>query len=319
LVKSCPTVDSKIISSALVDRGILKINEGRYESALADLREGLAIAEELGDRTRIARFHLHIGSIYLSQSDLFQSIAHLETVLEINNQGTLLPAKTYLAALAGLGTAHLEISDFSQASVYFERCIKGYPNPRSGCHGPVLRCLTGYGDIASEDGDFNAASLSYSEVLEITHSKLGSPGPEAMAHVKLGNLYLSQAGSGLTQALTHYITASIMHRHARIFEDLPLSLAGISDVLLQAGDVATASTVNDVAMSMFQRHGARRGIGHCLRRRAEISILRDQNADLARQQLAEARDWCVRATDKKGAERCERRLKDLASQDDQIA
>jgi hypothetical protein len=130
--------------------------------------------------------------------------------------------------------------------------------------------------------------------------------------MKLANLYASQSNADSSQAMTHYIIASALQRHASIFHDLPLSLSGISEVFLQEGDVISAAAVNDVAMEMFRGMQARRGIGDCLRRCAEISI-RAGDIELARQQFEEALDWCMRATDKKGVAKCEKRLREIAN------
>jgi len=103
---------------AVYSAGQMAFGLGRYDESRRCLEESVAIAQELGDRQRVAWALQFLGLSCLSQGDLAAARGHLQAALAMAREGA--DDREVAAALIALGQLRMGEGDFDEATRLFE-------------------------------------------------------------------------------------------------------------------------------------------------------------------------------------------------------
>lgn len=113
------TRDPDIIISSVNNLGIVFLNQGRFDDALASYRRSYAAAEAAGRRDSMARSLNNIGNVATYQGDFRTALDYLTRSLTIKE--TLGDEVAIARTSSNIGSIHLRQGSFDQALARFER------------------------------------------------------------------------------------------------------------------------------------------------------------------------------------------------------
>jgi len=195
------------------------------------------------------------------------------------------------------------MSDFSKAKHHFEEAKHCLPGG-----GVDVECSIGFGDIAAEEANVALAKSYYQDAITTARQR-GHLGFEAYAHLKIGEFLLSS--NEYAKARRHLITMLAIARMIGSLEDTAAALVGLSKIILEdeKSDIVTVDVLVDVALGIYRRIGAKRGIGCCLVLRGTICEIAGDDEN-AKHKYIEALNWYSMGGDQKGVDLCTRWLGD---------
>ena len=103
---------------AVYSAGQMAFGLGRYDESRRCLEESVAIAQELGDRQRVAWALQFLGLSCLSQGDLATARRHLQAALAMAREGA--DDREVAAALTAMGQLHMAEGAFDEATRLYE-------------------------------------------------------------------------------------------------------------------------------------------------------------------------------------------------------
>jgi CHAT domain-containing protein/Tfp pilus assembly protein PilF len=101
------------LALALGAQGIGFYNQGKYREALSIFRLEQSLADQIGDKTGVARAFNHIGNVHLNQADYARALESFQTSLKMFEALGDKPAVG--AALFNIGSVYLSQDDYRRA------------------------------------------------------------------------------------------------------------------------------------------------------------------------------------------------------------
>jgi len=103
---------------AVYSAGQMAFGLGRYDESRRCLEESVSIAQELGDRQRVAWALQFLGLSCLAQGDLATARGHLQAALAMAREGA--DDREVAAALTAMGQLHMAEGSFDEATRLYE-------------------------------------------------------------------------------------------------------------------------------------------------------------------------------------------------------
>ncbi|HYE78822.1 MAG TPA: tetratricopeptide repeat protein, partial [bacterium] len=154
-----------------------------YEASTDYFRQGMEIAEAIGDRARIGRFHKEIGVNHYLQGELAQAQADYGRAIEINQE--IDDAEGLARVYNNLGIICRNRGEWIQAKEYFERSIAYFQ--QAGETRSVVLPMGNMAIIYTEEGEYEKAMILLKELLK-DEKQLGESRLQAKVRVTLGDV-----------------------------------------------------------------------------------------------------------------------------------
>lgn len=165
-----PGVKKETQSGLIHNLGILLQNRGDYQAALHQYEKSLKIAEELGNRTNMARSLHEIGNIHNMQGDYQAALDQYEKSLKIFEEFG--DSAGVASSLNNIGAIHHDRGDYPAALEQYERSLK--IEEKIGARDGMARSLHQIGRIHHVREAYQEALEMYIKSLTI-FSELQSP------------------------------------------------------------------------------------------------------------------------------------------------
>jgi tetratricopeptide (TPR) repeat protein len=156
---------------ALYGLGQIAMDQGQYDRVEAVAREGLALAEQIGDESGRGNALSQLGAVAEARGDLPQAaqlleegLTHCRNAGDIGGQGR---------ALISLGHIYRALDDYARATLYFEESLEQLRTIQLTWG--IANILTSLGHLAREQGDYPRAIARYRESLAL-HRLFGNQG-----------------------------------------------------------------------------------------------------------------------------------------------
>jgi len=198
---------SQAMARASRARGCALFLRGDYSEALSHCHRALALYEELGDRTGVARVTSNIGLVHRSTGDYPAAIGHFHRARALHEE---LGNHRGVASVTGnIGTVYSNSGDYLLALEHFHRAL--VMHEELGERRGVASTTGNIGSVYLNTGDYPAALKQMHRSLAL-YEELGDRIGVAGVTGNIGNVY-SQTGN-FPEALSHY------HRALAQFEEL---------------------------------------------------------------------------------------------------
>jgi len=194
---------------ALHSLGTLALQEGDFAAAQATLDEGLALAEQLGDRQLAGNLLAHMGRIPLYQGDTAAARARLSASLAHYRAGGF-PAKVGIVLFL-LGDATRDTDRTEAERLYLESVAL---SRQAGNTWALVWPLTSLGQLAFDQGDYATATAYYEESLALRRT-FGTPYMLDISLIALGEAARCQGDDARATAYLDEALALSRHVHNR--------------------------------------------------------------------------------------------------------
>ena len=156
---------------ALYGVGQIAMDQGQYDRVEAVAREGLALAEQIGNESGIGNALAQLGVVAEARGDLQSAVQFLEQgLIHCRKAGDIGGEQR---ALVSLGHIYRVLGDYPRATTYFEQALE---QARSiNLTWGIANVLTSLGHLAREQGDYQRALARYRESLAL-HRSFGNKG-----------------------------------------------------------------------------------------------------------------------------------------------
>jgi predicted ATPase/DNA-binding SARP family transcriptional activator len=270
LLAATPTERTAWRAKALVRTGEMWRVAGDWPRGAAQLRESLALYQELQDDSGIAAALLFLGQIADGQGDAEQAVAHYEDSLALSRAAG--DQKLIPRVLWALGNLHRGRCRFSEATAFFEESLALCRE--LGDTGGVTVSLWYLGNLEKGRGEYERARELYEEGRELAREmddevRMGLF-PGGLAHVALG---LGQ----FEVAAAHFAETLEIHRRTGSKEGVAWVLLGLGQLACARGDPSLARAKLSEALALFREVGHVSGIATCL---AELGETASAEGDL---------------------------------------
>lgn len=231
--------DKTGIAKALNSIGTVYYWQGDYSEALARYQKSLKLAEELGDKAQLAASLGNIGLIYDSQGNYSRAFEYYERSLRLKEE---LGDKAGIArSLNNLGVVHRLQGDSSQALAYFQKSLK--LKEELGDEVGIALSLSNIGIVLTRQGDYTRALDYLQKGLKLSEALHN----EVSQALNLGNLgILCGLQGNYAEALEYF------HRSLKIKQALG-DKAGIATLLTNLGEVHFSQGRYTQAAEIFEQ------------------------------------------------------------------
>jgi tetratricopeptide (TPR) repeat protein len=229
--------------------GYLLVRIGQLDEAVGAYRKVLALGEETGDRSFMARAYGSLGTVYLMRGDLAQAEALYRKALELqealgNEEGM---ARTY----GYLGIVYRMRGDLAQAEAMFGKALELMEALRN--KSGIAHVSESLGIVCRMRGDLAQAEALHCKALELAET-LGDKAGMVPAYSSLGSVYgrrgdLAQAEAMFGKALA---LAEVLGHKA----GMAGSYASLGRVYQKRGDLGQAKAMYRKALILFQEISA---------------------------------------------------------------
>jgi tetratricopeptide (TPR) repeat protein len=161
--------------TALIGIGISAQDLGDFEAARSFFEEGLALAQQVGDKRSSAEFLINLGITPMLQGELKRARPFLEQSLALGQE--LNDKQLIRAALRSLGIVEGEL-DLATADRMYSEALN--IDRELGDSGSMSMTLAGKGLLATQQGEFAAAQTFLNQSLQLAR-ELGSKALIAMS------------------------------------------------------------------------------------------------------------------------------------------
>ncbi|MFN2195917.1 MAG: tetratricopeptide repeat protein [Anaerolineales bacterium] len=156
------------LATALFIYGVLQVQMGRPQKAIAIHQEALQMFEQSGQEWFQAMIRLHLGNAELARGNFAQAVAYMDTTL---TQGKRVGDNWVVAsAVNNLGELARYQGDYERAKDYYQQSQALFE--QVGSLPDVAREMHSLGYVALAQGDVQQARKNFSTALEL-HQKLG--------------------------------------------------------------------------------------------------------------------------------------------------
>ncbi|MGO1057274.1 BTAD domain-containing putative transcriptional regulator [Crossiella sp. CA198] len=163
--------------------GVAYNSAGRAEEARGQYREALAVAEEMGDRTKAAVMLNNLGTWHYDRGEHAEAVHYQERALA-EAEATGSPAEPGIPLL-NLGGSHARLRQFAQSLPYNQRALALFEREGDRFHAAIA-----LGNLAETHwglGEYQTA-LTYAERADAEHRELGAPSQLANNLIFLGRI-----------------------------------------------------------------------------------------------------------------------------------
>ncbi|HEY3958213.1 MAG TPA: BTAD domain-containing putative transcriptional regulator, partial [Streptosporangiaceae bacterium] len=228
------TGDRRAEAEALVNLGVLDLEQGNQPQAVAHMQQGLALFRDTGDRSGKVRALGNIGILYLQLGSYEEATEHLQQALTLCRDIGDQPGEARV--LVGLGMIDFRLGRYEQATRRIHRTLALFREvgDRTG-EGHALCSL---GEVGLRQGDFGQAADHLQQCLTVFR-EAGSRSGEARALIALGHAALRQG------------------QHGRAADYQRQSLAVCRAIGYQSGEVTALNALGEVFLATGQSSDAR--------------------------------------------------------------
>ena len=190
-----------------------------YDEALVVLREGMALAEAIGDRQLQAGMLGGYAGVYLSLGDFEKALTYGQQAIDLLSEVSHGMYRAWL--LHGFGVGYFEMGDLERALGYYDQSLALFEAGEFGIG--QARALSGIGAVHQRRGEYALAIDYFQRALALFREEDNASG-EARALHDLGCVYLQQerfeeAEKSLLQGLairrqienTRAVSTSLLH------------------------------------------------------------------------------------------------------------
>jgi DNA-binding SARP family transcriptional activator/tetratricopeptide (TPR) repeat protein len=256
-------------ADALRSLGALDARQGRYQQAVGQLRQALAIFREIGDYTGEARTLGYLGIVDWWQGRYRQAAVHLGRALAIFRE--IGDQFGQVATLNNLGLALIRRGRYRAAANCFQQALAlsreiGYRNDEA-------QALDNLGCVERMQGRYQQAAVHHQQALAVFR-EIGHRSSEAYALDNLGVVERMQGRC--QQAADQHEQALILFREIGDLFGEAQALNGIGETLRASGRPGHAHIQHASALSLASQIGdeygqarAHDGLAHCHRANAD--------------------------------------------------
>lgn len=158
-----------------------------YDAALVVLREGMALAEAIGDPQLQAGMLGGYAGVYLSLGDFEKALTYGQRAIDVLSDGSHGVYRGWL--LHGFGVGYFEMGDLDRALAYYEQSRSYFEAEAFGIG--TARALTGIGAVHQRRGDRGQAVEYFQRALSLFRAEDNANG-EARALHELGCVCLDE-------------------------------------------------------------------------------------------------------------------------------
>ncbi len=231
--------------------GVMAAQQSHFRQALDYFSRSLAIRESLQDTYGVAICHSNLGGLYVYIGDPVRAIEHSRRCLEIAEaMGDL---EAVQRVLSNLGEGYVLHGEFDLARQCAVRCLD-LAAQSSNDHN-IAAANDTLGWAYYHMGDYSQAEACYCTALEIRRDHTGEIDGIALAHTRLGQLYLDWGR--VDQAMDH------LREALRIFGDtgsqwlLPEVYCALAGVQQARGETSLALASAQRALALAEAAGHR--------------------------------------------------------------
>jgi tetratricopeptide (TPR) repeat protein len=175
----------KLHFRALIEIGIEKFFQGKYDESLENYFKALEIAREIDDPGRISECYGAIGIVYKNQGDYAKALEYYEEAL---SAAIKLKDTSWIAACyANAGNVYRRLTNYTKALDYFLKALEVFE-----AGGETRRMAISYmniGNLYEDQQDYNTALEYYSRALQLSYETDDQKRiAECLANI--GNIYL---------------------------------------------------------------------------------------------------------------------------------
>lgn len=213
------------------------------------LRRGLAMAEQLGNRSRLAACYSGLGQIAVNRGDYAEADACEQRALEIYRQ----VGDQFRVAVSwnNLGVSAFERGDYTRAEECYRRSL-AIREPM-GDQGGLAVSWANLGEVAQHRGEYAGAEEHYLRSLAL-YQQIGDQFGIAYLHHNLGRL--AHLRGRLEQAEEHYRQSLVIRKQIDYQEGLAESMTALGELHLERGEMDMAIQQCRRARRLARRIGA---------------------------------------------------------------
>ena len=242
-----------------------------YHESTDYFRQGMEIAEDMGDRHRIARFLKEIGVNHYLQGDLQQAVDDYQQAVTINQE--IGDAEGLARVYNNLGIISRNRGEWKEAKNWFEQSIK-YFQESGDTRGMVLP-MGNMAIIYTEEGEYEKAMILLKELVK-EEKELGESKLEAKVRVTLGDVQF-EIGQ-YREALDNYEQSLTVYRALGDRQGECEVLTNIASVYYEQNKLDLAERFHTMAMELKKEIGYEWGIAYDHYDLARVSIERGDYA-----------------------------------------
>ncbi|MBK7411466.1 MAG: tetratricopeptide repeat protein [Ignavibacteria bacterium] len=211
-------------------------NSGDYHAALEQLHRALAMHQELGDRSGVARVTNGIGVVHYSTGNYPAALEHYHRALAMHEE---LGDSSDVALVTGnIGGVHYHTGIYPSALEHFHRALAMHE--QLGDLSYVARATGNIGNVHHFTGNYPAALEHYHRALAM-HEELGDRSGVAVVTGNIGNVH-SNTGNYLA-GLEHYRRAIAIHEELGNRSDVVGVIGNIITAMIGSGEHAEAEAL----------------------------------------------------------------------------
>ncbi len=238
------------VARSLVDLGLLRLEEARYDEAEALIRDGLSRArhERAEGDELVAQASSALGQVLGARGQYSEAIRVLERAAQQRERaGVRMPEPVLAGILYELASVHFYAGNYAECEQLNLRVLDALKNLYGGHHPLVASVLVNLGAIRFELGQYADAEAHYRQAVNITEAWYGDEHPGTAGHqTMLGRALLYQG--------RHEEAALSLERALAIRERVyGLGHPAVASTLNEIGNIAVAQERYAEAEAAFQR------------------------------------------------------------------
>jgi CHAT domain-containing protein/tetratricopeptide (TPR) repeat protein len=231
--------------------------QGNFAQAMENFRKGLAINEALGKQEGIARSLLGIGMVHWLQGDFTQALVDYRKSLAIFE--ALNNNISFATVLNNIGNIHRDQGDYVQALEYYRKSLKIRQELKDTAG--ILASLGNIGVVYSSQGNYGQALDYYQKSLAMSEAENDKEG----IAITLGNIGVIHRKQGnYAQALDYYQKSLAMSEAIYDKVGIALMVNNIGTVHLFQRNYGQAMDYYQKSLAMREESGDKHGISHTL-------------------------------------------------------
>jgi len=234
-------------ATALHELGIIQLNQGRFQDAIALFQQSLNIARHIGDVQAEAATLNGLASIHIQQGKIEQAIALFQQSLKL--QQRIGNVQGEAATLSNLAGTYVYKGEIEQAITLFEQSLKFHQ--RLGNVQAEAATLHQLAYIHAHQGDIETAITLYQQSLNLTRF-IGDVQGEAATLNNLADIYAQR--EEIEEAIALFQQSLDLTQRIGNVQNQAVTLAMLGQLLAdKKGEVETALNYLQQALDILQR------------------------------------------------------------------
>ena len=217
-------------------RGVGFYVRGNYAAALEHWHRAMAMHEELGNRSDVARVTLNIGNVHSSTGNYAAALEHYHRALAVFEE---IGNRTGVASVTlNIGNVHFSTGNYPSALENYHRALAMFEE--LGNSSKVARLTGNIGNVHYTTGNYPSALESYHRALAM-HEELCESGSVAATTGSIGVMHSSTGNHAA--ALEHLYRALAMHEELGESRSVALVTGNIISAMFESGEHAEAEAL----------------------------------------------------------------------------